>query len=801
MNEKLHIPFSMKRLFKVIYIATIVLCASINSNAQTSFTPTNLGDKVNSEYAEINPVLSKDGTLLFFSRVNHPENKLGKDNSQDVWCSKLMDDGSWGEAFRLPETVNIGRYNAILSALDDGKSYLISGRYNRSGTRWITRGFSIIERLGDTLWSKPVAIKVKKFSKMNKGRVVTAFMSPDRELLFTSFSKSPNGRRLSLYVSTKKKENVYKKPKQIQGGPKNATKARSLEAPYLTNDKNRLYFTADYAEGKGNYNIFYADRSDDTYQKWSSPVKVTDTINTPNWDSYFKMNEKESWAYYSSITNSMGKSDIFKVKIFEEFPFVRVTGLVLNQADQTLMMEDKSYSILVNGEVFEDMMIDTTSASYEVLLPLGESYTLLPQMENWNGISTDIDLTSVKEYSEATLNLYFSAIPFVQVKGRIVDTRTDLPIPVSRNPKVLINGLQSDSVIYDQFSGAFQALLPLGDVYTFTGDVPNFIATPVVVDVTEETAFIEKEIVLYVTTVPWVELTGQVLDNNSLTPITLEAQPKIIINGEVVDSVSIDPVNGNYTLNLPFGSNYILGVQANNYKTLENQVDLTGYEEFVSLKQNIFAEREDANMVTLNGKIINTKTGKQLEEGYEVKMRVNGVESRAFSYNTQDATYTLRLPVGFNYDLTPRVMNFYNKFEPVDLTSAAPMSKIVRNFYVTPIEVGQSVDIENIYFETGRAALKPESFRSLNALIEFLNEYPNVRVEIGGHTDNVGSAAVNKKISEERALSVAEYVIAQGIPAHRVVSKGYGFDKPKASNRTAEGRAQNRRVDFTITGI
>ncbi len=366
---------------------------------------------------------------------------------------------------------------------------------------------------------------------------------------------------------------------------------------------------------------------------------------------------------------------------------------------------------------------------------------------------------------------------------------------------MLINGIQSDSVTYDQFSGAFQALLPLGEAYTFIGKVDNFTATPVVVDVTQETSYIEREIVLNVTTVPWVELTGQVLDNNSLTPITLDAQPKILINGEVADSISIDPVNGIYSIKLPFGSNYVIGVAAKDYKTLDNQVDLTGYEEFVSIKQNLFAEREDANMVTLSGKIINTKTGKQLEEGFEVKMRVNGVESPAFAYKTDDASYNLRLPVGFNYDLTPRVINFYNRFEPVDLTNAAPMSKIVRNFYVTPIEVGQSVDIENIYFETGRAALKPESFRSLNALIEFLNEYPNVRVEIGGHTDNVGSAAINLKISEERAISVAEYVIAQGIPAHRVVSRGYGFEKPKASNRTAEGRAQNRRVDFTITGI
>jgi flagellar motor protein MotB len=273
------------------------------------------------------------------------------------------------------------------------------------------------------------------------------------------------------------------------------------------------------------------------------------------------------------------------------------------------------------------------------------------------------------------------------------------------------------------------------------------------------------------------------------------------VNGEAKDSIFIDPVSGTFTVNLPFGQKHNLSVIAKGYKSIDNTIDLEGYVEYTSVKQNVFAEREDANMVTLSGKLINTKTGKQLEEGYVAAMRVNGVESPSFIYNEKEASYTLKLPVGFNYDLTPRVINFYNKFEPVDLTGVAPMTKIPKNFYVTPIEVGQSVDIENIYFETGRSALKPESNRSLNALIEFLKEYENVKVEIGGHTDNVGSATVNQSISEERAQAVADYVVKQGIPAHRIESKGYGFSKPKTSNKTAEGRAQNRRVDFTIIGI
>lgn len=791
----------MNRLFSKIIFALALLATVCLAKAQTSFEPENLGKNVNTEHSEINPVVSWDGQTLFFSRVNHPENRFGPSDSQDIWFSKMQEDGTWGKASRLPNKVNVGQYNAILSALDDGKSYLILGRYNRSGKQWVSRGFSVVEHLGENEWSTPRPIKVKAFARLNKGKTVSAFMTPDRELLFITFSTYPNSRRLSMYVSRRAKDNVYTRPRSVSGGEDNAMDPRTIEAPYLTADKNRVYFSADYTAGRGNNNIFYAERADDEYRHWSAPLPVTDTINSPNWESYFKMNANESWAYYSSTTNSYGKSDIFRVKIFEERPFLKVTGLILNQADQTLMLAEKDYNILVNGEEFDGLNLDRGSASYEMMLPLGQAYSIQPEMEGWNGISAHMDLTDVREYGEVKLNLFFSSIPFVQVKGKIVDSQTHEIIPTSHNPMVLINDLPSDSIVFDQFSSSFQALLPLGQEYRFKAVVDNFSSSTEVVDVTEELSFVEHEVTLLVSPHPWVELKGKVLDNNSLTPITYESNPQIVIDGEVADSVSIDPVSGDYVLRLPYGRNYVIGVQAKDYRVIDNPIDLTKYTRFASVSQNLYAERLDANMVTLSGKIINTKTGKQLEAGYHVKFRVNGVETPAFVYDEANAAYTLRLPIGYNYDLTPSVMNFYNRFEPVDLTSAAPMTKITRNFYVTPIEVGQSVDIENIYFETGRANLKPESYRSLSALIEFLNEYPNVRVEIGGHTDNVGSAEVNQRISEERARSVAEYVISNGVSPQRVVSKGYGFSKPKASNRTAEGRAQNRRVGFTIVGI
>lgn len=791
----------MRKLLSFLLGVTLLIAMpSMRLTAQTSFKPSSLGEKVNSKYPEINPVISTDGKTLFFTRVNHPENRFGVEDSQDIWFSKLNDDGTWSEAQRAPDKLNIGRYNSILSALDDGKSYLILGRFNEKGTKWLTRGLSIVERKNEMEWGEPVALDITSFKRRNRGRVVSAYLSPDRKQLFMAFSTSSSGSRLKIYVSTLEEDLYYTKPKSLRGGPQNARAARSTESPFLTNDKNRLYFTAIFGK-EDNYDIYYAQRTDETFRNWSEPIRVTDTINTPGWDSYFKMNPKGSWAYFSSTSNSVGKADLYKVKIFEEFPFARVKGLILNQADQSLMVADTAYKVTVNGEKFKGVEVNKYSASYEVLLPLGKSYTLLPEMDNWNGVSNVIDLTGVKEYTETNVNLYFLAVPVVQIKGRIIDTRTGLPVSLERKPTVLVNGAPSDSVKYDQYSAAFSAILPLGQSYKIEPKVDNFTGKSVVVDVTKETAFQSREVVLNVKSYPWIEVSGIALDNSSFTPILGNFNPVFLINGQPADSIRIDPSTGAFKVRLPYGNEYNLSVKAKDHKPLDSKLDLKSYVEFASLAQNVFGEREDKNMAALSGKIINTKTGKQLEEGYEVAMRVNGMESRGFVYNTKDASYTLKLPVGFNYDLTPKVMNFYNKFEPVDLAKAAPMSKITKNFYVTPIEVGQSVDIENIYFETGKAVLKPTSFRSLNALVLFLNEYPNVKVEIGGHTDDVGSATINQKISQERALAVAEYVMAQGIPSHRIESKGYGFSKPKASNKTADGRAKNRRVDFTITGI
>jgi len=106
---------------------------------------------------------------------------------------------------------------------------------------------------------------------------------------------------------------------------------------------------------------------------------------------------------------------------------------------------------------------------------------------------------------------------------------------------------------------------------------------------------------------------------------------------------------------------------------------------------------------------------------------------------------------------------------------------------------------QDILFATGSATLTPTLIGDLQDVARSLNSYPNTTVQVVGHTDNTGDAAYNQRLSEQRAQSVASVLISSGVAPARVQIVGRGENNPIASNQTAEGRAQNRRVEIIIT--
>lgn len=113
-------------------------------------------------------------------------------------------------------------------------------------------------------------------------------------------------------------------------------------------------------------------------------------------------------------------------------------------------------------------------------------------------------------------------------------------------------------------------------------------------------------------------------------------------------------------------------------------------------------------------------------------------------------------------------------------------------------DAGKSIVLENIYFSFDEAELLPRSIEELNKLVAILKKYSTMKIEIQGHTDNVGSQDYNLKLSDERALAVEDFLLSRGISSNRLQHKGYGSSKPLVSNDTEEHRKKNRRVEIFI---
>jgi outer membrane protein OmpA-like peptidoglycan-associated protein/Tol biopolymer transport system component len=202
----------------------------------------------------------------------------------------------------------------------------------------------------------------------------------------------------------------------------------------------------------------------------------------------------------------------------------------------------------------------------------------------------------------------------------------------------------------------------------------------------------------------------------------------------------------------------------------------------------------------VKGTVTDDKTRKGLQSTLELidlgsKQRINLV------HTDLSGNYLVTLPIGKDYAFNVNRKGYLFYSDQFLLASKAPDSTYVKNISLSPIEVNGRIILKNVFFDVGKFDLKPESQIELDKLVLLLQENPGVRIEIGGHTDNVGKPSDNLSLSINRAKAVVNYLVARNIPATRLVAKGYGETKAVADNNTEEGRAQNRRTEMIVTGL
>jgi outer membrane protein OmpA-like peptidoglycan-associated protein/Tfp pilus assembly protein PilF len=213
-----------------------------------------------------------------------------------------------------------------------------------------------------------------------------------------------------------------------------------------------------------------------------------------------------------------------------------------------------------------------------------------------------------------------------------------------------------------------------------------------------------------------------------------------------------------------------------------------------------FQLREDvrpARTLWVKGKVFDKKTN----AGLAGNIILTDIDSRNVTSNVQtdeNGNYLATLPVGKNYAFNVNRKGYLFYSDQFMLAGNAPDSVYEVNIPLQPLEAGAAVVLKNIFFDSKQYTLKPESLAELDKLVQLMNENPQVKILIGGYTDNVGKPADNLLLSNNRGKAVVTYLVSKGIAAQRLSYKGFGEGNPLADNKTELGRAMNRRTEMSV---
>ena len=403
------------------FLLASLFCSLITTPIYAQSKAENLGNQVNSEYNEINPVISPDGKTLYYARISHPQNTHGDKGSQDIWYSEKDPGGQWGPGRRMAFPLNKEDYNCLYSITPDGSTMLVKGAYV-SGN-YETRGFSISKRAVNG-WGVPQKINLPGYEGMSKGQFDCGFLSSDGKTLLMAFSEKKNSREDDVYVSFRQKDGSWSKPMNL-GADINLNSTETT--PFLAPDGVTLYFSSDRPGGQGSNDIYVCKRVDKTWKRWSKPINIGPKFNTDGYDAYYTLSAAGDYAYLTTFKGTLGKGDVVRVKLIDDTPpdstlagngqpaqagsgsqpgsnmatdatrpdpVALLTGKVIDQRTGRPVQARITYQTLPDGEEVGEATSDPLTGEYKIVLPLGKKYSMRVIAPNFIGEGDNIDLTT-----------------------------------------------------------------------------------------------------------------------------------------------------------------------------------------------------------------------------------------------------------------------------------------------------------------------------------------------------------------------------------------------------------------------
>ncbi len=361
----------------------------------------NLGKSINSQVREVAPIITPDGKTLFFTREKHEQN-IGKLKKQDVWMSRIMPDGTWGEAENIKEPINTDEHNAVSTISADGKTIYLVNIYMPDGT--YRAGLSKSKR-NRTGWEFPKEEKITDYYNSNS---YTEFsLAPNGKVLVMACQRKDTKGNKDLYVSFLKPDGVWSKPLNMGT---NINTAENESTPFVAADSKTIYFSTAGFPGYGDNDIFVSRRLDSTWTNWSEPENIGDLINTSKWDGYFTIPASGEYAYLSSEERSIGAEDIFRIKLFPSIkpdPVAIISGTVINAFDKKTLAAEVVMELLNDSTGKERIVadFDPETGEYKMVVPLKKAYSLNASKKGFISISENLDLTKDRRFREIKKNI------------------------------------------------------------------------------------------------------------------------------------------------------------------------------------------------------------------------------------------------------------------------------------------------------------------------------------------------------------------------------------------------------------
>lgn len=277
-------------------------------------------------------------------------------------------------------------------------------------------------------------------------------------------------------------------------------------------------------------------------------------------------------------------------------------------------------------------------------------------------------------------------------------------------------------------------------------------------------------------------------------------------NNDIFVSTRLDDSWTNWTVPQNMG----LGINSSKYDAYYTLPASGKFAYFIRYGENtgadiyrlpLTAAQKPKPVLLLSGRVIDAITKEPLGADILYESLSRKEELGVANSDKKTGRYQIVLPSGDNYGFLAEAEGYIAINQNLDLTNLEDYEEKQMDIELYPIKNGQTIRLNNVFFETSKYELKPAAALELNRLVQLLNKYPQMVIEIGGHTDSKGSDNYNYTLSKNRAKAVYDYLLTQAIPQKRLEYKGYGEKSPIATNKTEKGRKENRRVEFKINRV